>query len=69
MAIGKQQLLSIGDNMGTLHIMEVPWNLRRPSVNEVAVAMFNKVYRRGNCSLLLELSKKNPLFLKIQNMK
>ncbi|CAB4018875.1 WD repeat-containing 63-like [Paramuricea clavata] len=30
----KQQLLSIGDNVGTLHIMEVPWNLRRPSVNE-----------------------------------
>ena len=35
--LGKQQLLSIGDYVGTLHIMEVPWNLRRPSVNEVHV--------------------------------
>ena len=36
--LGKQQLLSVGDNVGTLHIMEVPWNLRRPSVNEVHVS-------------------------------
>jgi len=25
----KQQLIAIGDNTGTLHIMEVPWSLRR----------------------------------------
>lgn len=37
--IGKQQLLSIGDNVGTLRIMEVPWNLRRPSVNEVHITI------------------------------
>ncbi|KAK2569985.1 Dynein axonemal intermediate chain 3 [Acropora cervicornis] len=36
----KQQLLAVGDNVGTLHVMEVPWNLRHPSSNE-AVAMEN----------------------------
>ena len=33
--LGKQQLLAVGDGMGTLHVMEVPWNLRHPSSNEV----------------------------------
>ena len=33
--LGKQQLLAVGDGMGTLHVMEVPWNLRPPSANEV----------------------------------
>jgi len=33
----KQQLLAVGDSVGTLHIMEVPWNLRHPSPNEAAV--------------------------------
>ena len=33
--LGKQQLLAVGDSMGTLHVMEVPWNLRHPSANEV----------------------------------
>ena len=33
--LGKQQLLAVGDGMGTLHVMEVPWNLRHPSANEV----------------------------------
>lgn len=33
--VGKQQLLAVGDSMGTLHVMEVPWNLRHPSANEV----------------------------------
>jgi len=32
----KQQLLAIGDKIGTLHIFEVPWNLRHPSINEIA---------------------------------
>ncbi|XP_058964872.1 dynein axonemal intermediate chain 3-like [Pocillopora verrucosa] len=36
----KQQLLAVGDGMGTLHVMEVPWNLRHPSANE-ANAMEN----------------------------
>lgn len=36
----KQQLLAVGDSVGTLHVMEVPWNLRHPSSNE-AVAMEN----------------------------
>lgn len=36
----KQQLLAVGDSMGTLHVMEVPWNLRHPSANE-ATAMEN----------------------------
>jgi len=36
----KQQLLAVGDSMGTLHVMEVPWNLRHPSANE-ANAMEN----------------------------
>ncbi|XP_066297797.1 dynein axonemal intermediate chain 3-like [Branchiostoma lanceolatum] len=30
----KQQLLAVSDDMGTLHILEVPWNLRHPSSNE-----------------------------------
>ena len=34
-SLGKQQLLAVGDSMGTLHVMEVPWNLRHPSANEV----------------------------------
>ena len=38
--LGKQQLLAVGDGMGTLHVMEVPWNLRHPSANEVIVSHF-----------------------------
>jgi hypothetical protein len=33
---GKQQLLGIGDDTGTLHILEVPWSLRQAVPNEVA---------------------------------
>ncbi|XP_048581354.1 dynein axonemal intermediate chain 3 [Nematostella vectensis] len=33
----KQQLLAAGDSTGTLHVMEVPWNLRHPSANEANV--------------------------------
>lgn len=43
LALDKQQLLSIGDNVGTLHIMEVPWNLRRPAVNEVYICFVDKL--------------------------
>ncbi|XP_077981205.1 dynein axonemal intermediate chain 3-like [Glandiceps talaboti] len=31
----KQHLLAIADSIGTLHILEVPWNLRHASSNEV----------------------------------
>jgi len=34
---GKQQLLAAGDEVGTLHIMEVPWNLRHASSNELSI--------------------------------
>ena len=30
----KQQFMGIGDNKGTLHIMEVPWSLRRNIAGE-----------------------------------
>merc|ERR1719494_7809 len=33
----KQQLLAVGDEVGTLHIMEVPWNLRHPAANEIGI--------------------------------
>ena len=31
----KQQLLAVSDEVGTLHVMEVPWNLKHASNNEV----------------------------------
>ncbi|CAL1545233.1 unnamed protein product [Lymnaea stagnalis] len=31
----KQQLIAVGDNSGTLHILEIPWSLRQPTPNEV----------------------------------
>ena len=32
----KQHLLAVGDQTGTLHILEVPWTLRHPSSSEVS---------------------------------
>lgn len=32
----KQHLLAVGDNAGTLHILEIPWSLRQPTPNELA---------------------------------
>ena len=34
----KQHLLAVGDQTGTLHILEVPWTLRHPSSGEVSGA-------------------------------
>ena len=34
-ALGKQQVLAVGDSSGTLHILEVPWSLSHSSSNEV----------------------------------
>jgi len=31
----KQVLLGVGDNSGTLHILEIPWSLRQASANEL----------------------------------
>lgn len=31
----KQHLLAVGDNAGTLHILEIPWSLRLSTPNEV----------------------------------
>ena len=33
--IDKQQLLAVGDQLGTLHIVEVPWSFRQPIPHEV----------------------------------
>ncbi|XP_033738311.1 WD repeat-containing protein 63-like isoform X3 [Pecten maximus] len=30
----KQHLMAVGDNAGTLHILEIPWSLRQPTANE-----------------------------------
>lgn len=30
----KQHLLAVGDTLGTLHILEIPWSLRHPTPNE-----------------------------------
>ena len=35
----KQHLLGVADNVGTLHILEIPWNLRQPAVNEVRISV------------------------------
>ena len=35
----KQHLLAVGDQTGTLHILEVPWTLRHPSSGEVSGAL------------------------------
>ncbi|KAL5022553.1 hypothetical protein ScPMuIL_001708 [Solemya velum] len=32
----KQHLLAVGDNSGTLHILEIPWSLRHPTPNEIS---------------------------------
>ncbi|ESP02449.1 hypothetical protein LOTGIDRAFT_199692 [Lottia gigantea] len=46
----KQQLLAVGDNSGTLHILEIPWSLRHPTNNE-QVGVYNyferEIKRRG----------------------
>eukprot|EP00118_Oscarella_pearsei_P015193 m.135700 g.135700 ORF g.135700 m.135700 type:complete len:900 (+) comp38161_c0_seq11:190-2889(+) len=44
----KQQLLAVGDQLGTLHIVEVPWNFRHSSSNEVGVmeAFFEREVNR-----------------------
>nr|XP_039270172.1 dynein intermediate chain 3, axonemal-like [Styela clava] len=31
----KQHLIAVSDNIGTLHILEIPWNLRHAAANEV----------------------------------
>ena len=46
----KQHLLAVGDNSGTLHILEIPWSLRQPTPNElqgVANYFDREVKRRG----------------------
>lgn len=44
----RQQLIGIGDSMGTLHILEVPWSLRRTISGELAAvkAYFNRETER-----------------------
>ena len=32
----KQMMLAVGDSGGTLHILEIPWNLSHPASNEVS---------------------------------
>ena len=41
----KHHLLAVGDQSGTLHILEVPWTLRHPSSSEVSTMCFSKCYR------------------------
>lgn len=46
----KQHLLAVGDNAGTLHILEIPWSLRLSTPNEltgVANYIDREVKRRG----------------------
>lgn len=35
----KQHLLAVGDALGTLHILEIPWSLRHPTPNEVNTSL------------------------------
>ncbi|CAH2310444.1 WD repeat-containing 63 [Pelobates cultripes] len=32
----KQHFLAVGDDLGTLHILEIPWTLHHPSANEIS---------------------------------
>jgi kynurenine formamidase len=52
---GKQQLLGIGDDTGTLHILEVPWSLRQAVPNEVAhrKLLTNQIASLINLTLLI----------------
>ncbi|BFY99788.1 hypothetical protein BsWGS_02828 [Bradybaena similaris] len=46
----KQQLIAVGDNAGTLHILEIPWSLRQATPNElngVANYIAREVKRRA----------------------
>ncbi|VTJ79370.1 Hypothetical predicted protein [Marmota monax] len=36
LTIAKQQFIAIADYYGTLHILEIPWTLSHPSINEIA---------------------------------
>eukprot|EP00795_Rhopilema_esculentum_P004098 gene4098-20278_t len=54
----KQQLLAIGDKIGTLHIFEVPWNLRQPSSNEVT-SVDNYFEREARRLAFLEQRERN----------
>ena len=60
----KQQLLAAGDQVGTLHVMEVPWNLRHVTTNEVCVNkhILKKTMVETSCfikNLDIFLDKKN----------
>lgn len=36
----RQHLLAVGDNSGTLHVMEIPWSLRHASSGEVSILRY-----------------------------
>ena len=42
-------MVAVGDSGGTLHILEIPWNLSQPSTNEVTteVAFFYEIKEIG----------------------
>lgn len=63
----KQQLLAAGDEVGTLHVMEVPWNLRHATNNELS-AFENYLDREANRLQFLQNNKAAiPLSVKIND--
>ncbi|MBN3297136.1 WDR63 protein, partial [Amia calva] len=51
----KQHLLAVSDELGTLHILEIPWTLHSPSVNEVKSWEFQQTY---SCTQFTGLARK-----------
>ncbi len=66
----KQQLLAIGDSLGTLHVMEVPWSLRRHISGELqAVKQYfqRETERRGYVKQRWDFREKEKDELQRQN--
>ena len=38
--LDKHHLMAVGDQIGTLHVLEVPWPMRHPSSNEVGSSLY-----------------------------
>ena len=57
----KQHLLAVGDSMGTLHVLEIPWSLRLPTPNEVCTSLFHQRLSYSSSLLKFVRLRNGPL--------
>lgn len=56
----KQMMLAVGDSGGTLHILEIPWNLSHPAHNEVNIYHFILYIERDQCYCIVVGASRFP---------